>query len=206
MARTFDPKKHKENDKGGGGYLDIAGDFVVAITGFSRDKARSGKPFILAKLVVCLGAMKGKRLQERLYLNDESLWKIGKLCEAIGHEEAFDLDDNRQVADAICNRPFKVRTKTRRGDTQTFCDIALFLMKWDPGEREAANEWVAEREAEREQFGDGDYGGGGGFDGSPIPDGPDDFGDDDIPFAMNTVEMGWDPVMAIKDPTRGVVR
>jgi len=183
----FDPKKHRDGDSGGN-RLDVAGDFVVAIRSFKRDKARSGKSFLLARHQCIYGPMKGKTFLQRYYLNDESLWKLGKACEAMGHDEAFDLDANRDVYDAICNKPFKVRIKIKRDGEKKYTDIDLFLMEWDDAEQAAADSWVAEQEAEAEANGhsggyddDGFGGGGGGGGDYRDPDDPG-FNDEDLPF------------------------
>lgn len=183
----FDPRQHKTDDSKpkGGGYINAAGDYVLVIRSFQREKARSGKPYLLCQIRCIHGKFAGKKMTERIFLNDESLWKLGKLCESMGYEEPFDLTDMAEVKRAICNRPFKARVKIRQGDSQGFAEVAFFLLQWERSEREAADQWVAELAASGGSGGfEDDEDGGGGY-GGEKPYNEDDFppfSEDDIPF------------------------
>lgn len=192
----FDPKQHKTdpNAPKGGGYIPVPGDYILVIRSFQREKARSGKAYLMCTIRCIHGKQSGKKMNERIFLNQESLWKLGKLCESMGYEEPFDLDDLRSVKQAICNRPFKARVKIRQGDSQGFAEIAMFLNRWERDEKEAADQWVAELAASGDggydddddgaSYGGGYGGGGSGGGGKPYnpEDFPDDFNEDDIPF------------------------
>jgi hypothetical protein len=186
----FNPRDHIDGD--GGNRLEQAGDFVLVIRSFKRDRARSGKPFLLCKHECIYGPAKGRTFLMRYYLNPESLWKLGRACESMGQTEAFDIDDNRELNAAICNKPFKGRTKVQRDGSKTYTEIALYLedKEWTQDERDGADTWVAEHEAT-----DDSYNGGGGYDSydddgfsggyGDDPGTPQDdpgFTDDDVPF------------------------
>lgn len=188
----FNPRDHIDGEAGGN-RLEQAGDFVLVIRSFKRDRARSGKPFLLAKHECIFGPAKGKSFLMRYYLNPESLWKLGRACESMGQREAFELDDNREVHRAITNKPFKARTKVQRDGDKTYTEIALFLEdgEWSQDERDGADTWVAEHEASDGydeggsyggQYDDDGFGGGGGYGRHPDDPGPESFSDDDIPF------------------------
>lgn len=169
MSKAFDPKKQSQNR------MEVAGEYLLVATRHKRDEARSGKPYTLVSFKIIDGPLKGKSFSERFYLNDESLWKVGRLCEAVGHEEAFDLDSDQELTKVVCRKPFKARVDLRRDGNGAYPTIAKFFLpkELSAAEKTTATEWVANAAVESEQ----DSGGGGGWDDSdPGPS------DKDIPF------------------------
>lgn len=169
MSKGFDPKKASQNR------MEVAGEYLLVAMRHKRDSARSGKPYTLVSFKIIDGPMKGKSFSERVYLNDESLWKVGRFCEAVGYEDAFDLDDDAVLTKVICRKPFKARVDLRRDGNGAYPQIAKFFLpkELSEAEKKIATEWVANAAVEGEQ----DGGSSGGWD-SDDP-GPDD---KDIPF------------------------
>lgn len=194
MTRTFNPNEHQPDpDKGGGGQLEQAGDFLFVIKKITRSSSNSGKEYLLCRHVVIAGPQKGRSLLQRIYLNDEALWKLGHLCKAIGNEEAFDLDSDKSVREAIANRPFKARTSVRTEGKKRYTDVEMYI--FEPTEQECAamDEWSAEFAAGKAMDGDdddppppsdSDYHGSsrGGRSGGRSGGGRARHDDDDIPF------------------------
>ncbi len=170
MTRDFNPGEHKGGDgKGGGGYLKVAGDFLLIIRRFSRDKNKNKKEYLDCQYVVIDGEHKGEKFNDRIYTTDESLWKLGSLCTAMQFDQRWDVDNHKETREAICNRPFKAKVKVKSGDKQDFPEIDMYLYKTTDAENDAMDRWSAEHEANQSV--------GGGGDDRPPP-----HGDDDIPF------------------------
>lgn len=182
MGRSFDPKEHAGGE--GGNLLDKSGEYLLVCTRFTRDRAKSGKEYLLCTFKCIYGPMKDRTFMERIYLNPEALWKLGRMCESMQYEQPFDLDDDKEIREAICNRPFLGRVsvnkgKNSEGTSKTWANIEQFLMKLTDEQVDAINNWVAELEAKRDAG--GDFSDDDDPD-DPGPEPPDDFGDDDIPF------------------------
>ena len=85
MARTFSPSKHKGGNDGA--YLEVAGEYLLAGRTLKRDKNRNSKPYLYVRFEVIAGPLKEKGFKERIYINDEALWKVAQDqgAEAIFH-------------------------------------------------------------------------------------------------------------------------
>jgi len=176
MARTFAPKEHQGGDEGQ--YLEVAGEYLLVGTSIKRDSSRNKKDFLLYRFEVIHGPMKGRSFRERIYINDEALWKMGRMCEAMDQEDVFDLDSNREVWEATCNRPFKARVKIKSDPSNAskkYAEVDSFYKRVTDAEVNVMNAWTAEAEAAKSMDGNSgsEYGGGGNS---------SDFNDDDIPF------------------------
>jgi len=210
MARQFNPGEHQSGDDGG--YLDVAGEYILAGRTLKRDKSRKGKEFFLVRFEVLHGPLKGRGFRQRIYINDEALWKVGKWCEAMEQKDNFDLDCNRSSYLALCNLPFKARVSVRteggdNGTTKKYPEVDSFYTRVTEQEVAFFNKWRAGWEAEVEASGDkqepaagkrmSDNGSSGSHDSAGFGDDPgpagygsgggrssaaDDFGEDDIPF------------------------
>lgn len=208
MTRQFKPGDHKGGDDGG--YLDVAGEYLFAARTLKRDASRKGKEFFLVRFEVLAGPMKGRGFRQRIYINDEALWKVGKWCEAIDQQHEFDLDCNRAAYRALCNAPFKGRVKVRteggdNGEQKKYAEMDSFYTRLTDKEIAFFNKWRAGWEASVEAGGDknepepgkrmasssgssssgdsrgfGDDPGPAGFQGGGA--GGSEFEDDDIPF------------------------
>lgn len=184
----FDPKKHQDPDDNGGGgnYLTTADDYLLACTGFARAKSRTGKPYLKCRFRVIHGPMKDKTLAQNIFLNEESLWKLGRWTAAMDYSEPFDLDSDKDVREALCFRPFlgrvSIRSETSQDGVRKYADIEMFLARLTDDQVEVINQWTADNEAKREATG------GGAF--SDPETGDPGVQDDDIPFARNTTEHG----------------
>ena len=171
----FDPTQHTKSadGKSGSAYLEIAGEYLFVATRVKRGRAnKSNKPYLLMTYKVISGQHRGKRAMERVYVNDEAQWKLGAMCQAMDYKEAFDLDDDRELREALLNRPFKARVSINRKGDATYPEL-FFIFKTNVEEDAVMNEWMAEFEAS------GGDKGGGGFD---EDDGPPPHDDGDIPF------------------------
>lgn len=175
MARTFDPTKQDSGKKPGdeSPFLNVAGDYLLVIKAIDRDKTSGGTELINAKTYVIHGPMKGKRFRERFFLSDQSLWRLGKLAKAMGQTEAFDLDSDRSIAAALCNRPFKARVGVKKESGNDYAEIRTFLERLDVEDEVAIAEWLEAFQATKEATGSG------GFDDSDSHAGGEPFGDGD---------------------------
>lgn len=165
----FDPKAHQGSGTGGGGgRLDVAGDYILWISKLTRERnPKSKKPYLLARCrVIYPIEHKGRNFYERIYINPESLWKLGQLCKAMGHEDAFALDSDREVQAAICRKPFKAKVEIRSEGDKKYPQIGFIVFEPTDEERVVMDAWVAEKAAERE-YDDEDQ--GGGYDDAPPP-------------------------------------
>lgn len=167
----FDPNSKEYAGEGGGDRINEAGDYLFVIPKFTRDRANSGKQYLLCKVKAIAGRFKDATLLDRVYLNDEALWRLAHLCKAIGHDKPFDIKSDRDVRAAICNRPFKAKVVIKREGEKSFANIERFI--FEPSDKECAimDEWAAEFAANRQMD-------GGDDDGPGAPP----HTDDDIPF------------------------
>jgi len=152
MARKFNPGEHESD---GAGYVDTAGEYMLAGRLLKRDKSRKGKEFFLIRFEVLGGQHKGKSMQQRIYLNDESLWKLGNWCESMQQREAFDLDCNRESYLALCNRPFMAKVElSSGGDGKRYADIRSFYKRVTERQQKFIDGWRAEWESKVDSDGD----------------------------------------------------
>lgn len=170
---TFNPKDH-QGDSQGGEMLTTAGEYLLAIKGVKNDRNKNKKPFVLARIHVIYGPLKGKRFFERFYTNQESLWKLGKLCKATGHEEPFDPDITREARQAMVGKPFKAEISVRSDGKKKYAEIGKFDFSPTDEEREFMNKWVAEQLQNQDPDED-PMSGNDDWD-------PNQYKDDDIPF------------------------
>lgn len=195
MSNNFNPGNHTDDDSGdGGSYLKVAGDYLIVIKNFNRGRSKNKKPFVSCMFKVIWGERKGQTFNSRVFLNQESLWKLGRMCQAMQYTDTFDLDSDRDMATAIRHRPFKVRVTTTTGNKEgmVFCDLDRVLLSTTPEEEAAMEQWIAEFEAAGSQDPDdsgfGAPDGYGGFKGrsddyaNPSEGGGARSPDDDIPF------------------------
>lgn len=178
MGRSFNPGNYQdEGDGGGGDYLRTAGEYAVVIKKFARGKSKSKKEYLQCVFKVIWGSVRGqvgKTFANRIFINDEALWKLGRMCKAMQYEEQFDLDSDREVRSAICNRPFLVRVAISQNNGKKFADIDTVLLRTNQEQEAAMEEWIAEFEAGKfDGQDDGGYSDHGSASGGP---------DDDIPF------------------------
>ena len=195
MGRTFNPGEHEpKKGESHGTYLEVAGEYLLVISKVGRED-NTKKPFRNMRFKVIHGPMKKKHFQNRIYFNDESLWKVGRLCAAMQFKSPFDLSNDSDVRSAMMYRPFKAKVTIRKQDDKSYADLGLILLETTPAEELIMDSWVAEYEAagnidpdalsdEGASTGGGRSSGGSWYgQGSPPP------GDDDnIPFSINECE------------------
>jgi hypothetical protein len=164
-----------DKDRGGdaGGRLAVAGDYLLVCTRYSRQKSNAGKPFLLCTFRVISGPQKNKTFMERIYLNDEALWKLARFCKAVGHEASFNLGSDRELTSAIVRRPFKVRVSIKTEGDKKYTQIDFWYFEVTEEEGAIIDEWVAEAAADPDNDHRADGSVGGKSSG---------VNDDDIPF------------------------
>jgi hypothetical protein len=170
MSQMFDPTKHG-GDSRGAGNLDRAGDYLMVCGKFKRESTNSNKPYLLCHIKVIAGPQEGRTMLQRIYLNDEALWKLGNMCKAVGHNEPFDLRSDKDVRAAICNRPFKAKVEIKQEGEKRYANIGFFYFDVSDAEGEQMDSWVADHAA--------------GVDGGTHEDDPGlaaGRGSDDMPF------------------------
>jgi hypothetical protein len=175
----FDPSKHKNSGDSEGV---PAGDYLLILKNFERKTGKnSHKPYFRGCFEVIHGPAKGGTFFDSISLdvtNSGAMFRLSMLSEQCG-AGPFDLDSDRDIADALCRKPFKAAVNRERSGEYTNNGIKRYLGdKITEFEQRVMETWLIE-EAERNQFGGGDSGGGydeNGLDAPPPP------GDDDIPF------------------------
>jgi len=184
----FDPTQHEGSGGGGGGRLEVAGEYLLTLTKLSREKTNSGKPYALVRARVITGSQKGRSYMERIYLNDEALWRLAQICKAVGHTSPFELGSDKELGDAILHKPFKARIRVKQEGDKKYAEMDFIFFKVTEVEQELMDAWVAERAAHKELGGEEDY------DAGAPPHSDDDYApagpgrgasrrkDDDIPF------------------------
>jgi len=169
------PEYTSNNNGGGGGYLKVAGDYLIACKSFKREQSNSKKSYLLCKFVAIAGPQKDKSFLERIYLNEEALWKMARFCQAIGHSETFNLDSDRDVREVIVNSPCKAKIKIKKQGDKEYTEIDFWYFEVTDKESAIMSEWAAEAATSVDGNDDSDYSGNGNRRSSNIAD-------DDIPF------------------------
>lgn len=147
----FDPGANAP-DGSGGRWLGIAGAFLaVFVKMLGRGKTRSGKPFVRFRGEIIGGqpeGQEGKLWNERVFINEEAWKRLGALCKAMGSTERFNLQDDRQVRQAMLGRPFKAKFKCRQGsDGNDYAEIAFSEHELTEEESTAIDLWIEEATA-----------------------------------------------------------
>lgn len=158
---TFDPKKQAEE-----GLPSFEG--IIALVWFETKTSAAGNRYMRGKYEVCAGDHAGKTFFANQSLDpSKSGARLSVWCSAVGHEEAFDLDDDKAIADVWLNKPFKATVERKVNGEYVNHDIKkmVFASKLTDADREAMRNWLLDLEEDRALNG-----------------GDDDEGDDDIPF------------------------
>lgn len=181
MAK-FNPNENAPGTSGGK-WLDTSGLFLVVFVALvERGKSRNGKPFVKLRGEVIVGepsGNEGKKWTERIFLNEEAWTRLGAMTRAMGLDKEFELDDDRELREALLGRPFKAKMKTTTSDRGgVFAEIAFSEPDTTDEEGLVIDRWIEEHESSGwyEKIHDRELGNGGREDGDPGP------GDDDIPF------------------------
>lgn len=175
----FDPQKAREQNKNQG---IPAGDYLLAISSFTRKTSKKGKAYLNARIVVIHGAAKKRSFFDNISLdtdNSGAMFRLGMLAEQAGVEQAFDLDSDEEIRANLVGRPFKARVSRKVEGEYTNNGIERYLGgdKITDGERAIMEQWLIDAAAEDEW-----NGGGSGGDDPYANDGAPPPGDDDIPF------------------------
>lgn len=105
----FDPKGHKPKS---GGFTATTRPGICALVVykvFSRGKSNNNKQFVKVHYRQLAGPQPDSVFIDAIFLSRESLWKLGNLCAAVGHEDAFDPSIDADLLGAIGRRPFIAR-------------------------------------------------------------------------------------------------
>lgn len=140
---VFDPRKHADSN-----YVDRAGEYLMVLTRMTeRGKSKNGKAFTRFAAQVISGPCKGRVMRETFYMNDEALWRLGRLCGAIGSVKPFELNDDLAMVTALCMRPFKARVGLETVNGQTYARITgdgyVAASELTAGDRAAITDWQA---------------------------------------------------------------
>jgi hypothetical protein len=192
---TFDPKNRpaqQDNDGVPGG------DYLIVLKNFARKTSAAGNPYLRARYEVIAGPAKGKQFFDSIGLdvsNSGTAFRLSMFAELVGRTEAFDLENDAELREVFCNRPFKARIKRTVQGQYVNNGIERYVPAKDVSQRE--NEimaiWSMEWD-EKHAHGGGPGGDQGSFDerAPHAADGADGYGgwgsggggqaDDDIPF------------------------
>jgi hypothetical protein len=120
----FDPKGHKPDpNKTSGGFTNstIPGICAMVIYKvFQRDRSKSGKPFVKLHFKQLAGPQPGSTFIDAIFLSNESLWKLGNLCAAVGHEDQFDPKSDAELLKAIGRKPFIAKLDVESSGDQKY--------------------------------------------------------------------------------------
>jgi hypothetical protein len=203
-------------DKGGGGggkfkNLQTPGEYIMGIRGVVETKnsdahglSENGKRWTRFGIVVIDGPHRGESFLNKIYRSPSSYTRLACWCKAIRYTDRFDPAKTRDMESVFIGRAFKGKVEVENGyasvkwpEIESWTEDEMATMKaWeqDQGERARSN-------ASSGSYSDGgysdDHSGGGGSDLTPP-----DFGDEEIPFGLNTVEHGSDPAFYVCDPLR----
>lgn len=192
MANTFNPKERPQGTGGSDDELP-AGQYILAMDWFTRKTSKAGNPYLRCHFRVVAGPAKGKGFYSSMGLDTSkqgtaNRWSL--YCDCVGVEEAFDLDDDGELAQLFKWKPFVAIINRRQEGQYVNNDIERYVLPRDLGEdtKQLMEAWLLEREAEQEVSGGGGYGGDAGdYDESDWPQ------DDDIPFAWDATLYGERP-------------
>ena len=186
---NFDPKKTADEASKNRDLSKLglpASEFLIAMKDFDLKESQRGKPYIKAEFVVIAGPAKGKKFKDAMSLdldNSGSMARLSMLCNEIGQEETFDLDDESMLRKVLLGKPFKARVnrKIENGYVNNGVERLIVGDKVSAAEREIMESWIVANAEERSydsgSGGTTHAGGGGGYDeDAPPPT------DDDLPF------------------------
>lgn len=204
MARqntTFDPSAHTKPDSGGNAKREEppAGEHLVALVWFERRQAKSGADYLRAKFQVIVGPHEGKAFFTNLSLDlskDAATTRLSLWCKATGYDGgAFDVSKNANIKRVFGFKPFKIRLRVEEKDGNnpgvvlTNYEIERYILKLQPGDKVAIDDWIMAQAEKRALGGSGGESGSGpsstsgsDFGDDAPPPGDDDNLDDDIPF------------------------
>lgn len=204
------PRFGPKSGGGGGDNTLPAGDYIIALKGFERKKAKgTGNEYLRCRWQVCAGQLKKRTFFSNMSLNLEiegtaNRWRI--FMEACGVEEEIELgsyaernvdEGDENIREYFLNRPFKVTLKREQNGQYVNNDIKMihYVRSWTDDDKAAMDRWLDELDGgESDDDSGGDQGGpegGGNYDDSGAVD---DYGapetkvggsvgdDDDIPF------------------------
>lgn len=173
---VFDPRNAPKPDTSNIGVP--AGDYLLVMRGFNRKDSAKGNPYLRAGFEVIDGSAKGKKFWDAVSLdlsNPGTVSRLSLLFEATD-AGAVELEDDKALREAICNKPFKARVNRKKEGQYINNGIERYLnSKVTEEERDFMKAWREEWEAQREM-----NGGGGGY-GSRSDNGLPEEGDEAPP-------------------------
>lgn len=205
------PKLGPGGGGGGGGNDGIpAGDYIIALRSFKRQKGKtSGKEYLRCRWVVCAGRLEGKSFFSNMSLDlskegTVNRWRI--LMEACGVDEEIELGSAKErnadegdsnIREHFLNKPFKATVKTELNGNYTNNDIQMihYVRTWTQEDKDDMDRWLDKLEGYQDDDGGGDEPSSAPSGGQPDNGwGPDNYDapetkvggtvgdDDDIPF------------------------
>jgi hypothetical protein len=130
---VFDPSQHKpeprdpNRKRDDGEYLTRAGIYLLAFTWMKkRDETPNGNGYaqLVCKAIARCSKDEGLDMScagdfflQDVFLNANAYKRLGALLAAMGVDEAFDLDDDKEIRRVMLRKPFKakVQVQTRGG-------------------------------------------------------------------------------------------
>lgn len=156
MGTQFDPKA----GNAGGDTSAPSGEYLVALVWFERrrNKAKTAD-YLRGKYEVVSGDQAGKTFFANQSLDlTTAAGRLSVWCASVGHEEPFDLDDDKAIRRAFLNRPFRATVERAEKGGYVNHDIKRMTVaaKLTDAERKAIEGWVLDREQERATSGKSD--------------------------------------------------
>lgn len=176
---VFNPKEAPKPDTSNIGVP--ANDYLIVIKGFKRKQGqKSGADYIRCGFEVIDGVCKGQKFWDAVSLDLNNAGTVARLSLLFEATEAgaVELEDDKALREAICNKPFKARVSRSKQGQYVNNGIERYLnSKVTETERDTMKAWREDWEAQREINGGG--GGGGASDNGLPEDGDAPARDDD---------------------------
>ena len=183
---TFDPRNFNPSEHEGGGVGDTLpiGEYVAMVKGFKRH-VRRGKNQIDLTVKAVLDANQRRvsddylPIWETITIQENAIWRLVNLCNAIGHNSPFNINDDREFSGAVKGKPFKIRVthETYNGEKKARIKGYANLSSDDVKAFEEALEDMSIDGSTDNYDSSDDYSSN-----NSSSDSGDDFTDDDIPF------------------------